>query len=111
MTLSKQILRRILTISKQNSHKNSINPEITDWIEFSEKVSFLQSVSLSSLSKDDLIAFFLNIYHTLLLHSFIVLGVPSSGNDWKSLKTTASYEIAGDLMTLKDIDEVILGQC
>jgi hypothetical protein len=67
-------------------------------------------VSLLSLSKDDLIAFFLNIYHTLLLHSFIVLGVPSSAVDWKTLKNTASYEIAGDLMTLKDIDEVILGE-
>jgi hypothetical protein len=109
LTLSKQILRGILNISKQTTGKNSVNPEITDWIEFSEKVSTLQSVSLRELTKSDLIAFFLNIYHTLLLHSFVVLGVPSSGTDWKSLKASASYEIAGDLMTLRDIDEVILG--
>ena len=109
LTLSKQILRGILNISKQTTGKNYVNPDATDWIEFSEKVSNLQSVSLLDLTKSDLIAFFLNIYHTLLLHSFIVLGVPSSGTDWKTLKSSASYEIAGDLMNLRDIDEVILG--
>lgn len=109
LILSKQILRKILKICQNTKDKNVVNPDITDWVEFSEKVSLLQSVSLHDLTKEDLIAFFLNVYHTLLLHAFVVLGVPSSNTDWRTLKMTASYEIAGDLITLKDIDEVILG--
>lgn len=70
----------------------------------------LQSITLIDLSKSDLIAFFLNIYHTLLLHAYVVLGVPTSGIDWKALKSSISYEISGDIMTLRDIDEIILGK-
>ena len=58
-----------------------------------------------------MVAFFLNVFHTILLHAFIVLGVPTSGMEWRSLKAAASYEVAGDLMSLKDIDETILGFC
>jgi hypothetical protein len=78
--------------------------------DFCAKASLLQSVTLKGLSKNGLVAFFLNVFHTILLHAFVVLGVPSSGLDWRTLKVAASYEIAGDLMSLKDIDETILGE-
>lgn len=110
LILSQQILRQILNISKNTNSKNSVNPDVTDWIDFSEKVSMLQSITLEELTKHDLIAFFLNVYHTLLLHAYIVVGVPASGIDWRTLKGSVSYEIAGDIMTLRDIDEVILGK-
>jgi hypothetical protein len=88
-----------------------VNPSSTDWVEFSERASLLQAVSLSTLSKPERIAFFLNVFHTLLLHAFVVLGMPSSGMDWRTLKISASYEIAGDVVSLRDIDEYILGRC
>lgn len=139
LDLSKYLLAKILKICQKDgvnvgTSKQTVNPVSSDWAgnvisvfpdvstrnihacnttfsDFCAKASLLQSVSLQGLSKNGLIAFFLNVFHTILLHAFIVLGVPSSGLDWRSLKVAASYEIAGDLMSLKDIDETILGKC
>eukprot|EP00602_Paraphysomonas_sp_CaronLab_P012907 CAMPEP_0185039814 /NCGR_PEP_ID=MMETSP1103-20130426/37115_1 /TAXON_ID=36769 /ORGANISM="Paraphysomonas bandaiensis, Strain Caron Lab Isolate" /LENGTH=1342 /DNA_ID=CAMNT_0027578857 /DNA_START=175 /DNA_END=4203 /DNA_ORIENTATION=- len=107
--LSKQLLCRILKICENCGHKRNVSPASSDWVEFSEMAALLQSVTLVGLTKPCLVAFFLNIFHTILLHAFVVLGMPSSGMEWRSFKIAASYEIAGDLMSLRDIDEYILG--
>ena len=114
VNLSQELLRKIVHICNPNddplntSFDNS-NPSSYEWIAFSDRVCLLQTVALQDLTRDEITAFFLNIYHTLLTHAFIVYGVPGRPMEWKSFKSKAAYEIAGDVMSLRDIDEIILG--
>ncbi len=38
-----------------------------------------------------------------------MLGVPSGGREWKVFKESVCYEIFGDILSLQDIDEILLG--
>ena len=110
--LSQDVLRRIVRYC--NPRNDALNSSVggnssSEWVQFSDRIHLLQIVSLGDLTRDELTAFFLNVYHTLLTHAFVVYGVPSRAREWKSLKEKAVYEIAGDLVSLRDIDEIILG--
>ena len=117
LALSKRVLRRIQHIcnpSAANFKVDSVSPQASnssafEWVDFSDDIVLLQTISLLELSRDELIAFFINVYHTLLTHAFIMYGIPSRALTWRALKRDAAYEIAGDLISLRDIDEVILG--
>ena len=112
--LSQELLRKIVRLSNPNNVQleGSVvdsHPSTFEWTEFSDQVCLLQTVCLVDLTRDELTAFFLNIYHTLLTHAFIVYGVPGRPIVWRSFKRKAAYEIAGDVMSLRDIDEIVLG--
>lgn len=81
----------------------------TDWRCFSKEVSALQCVTWDHETIISLCPFLANVYHTLLLHSFIVNGVPTNGLAWKDMKKSMCYEVGGYELSLEDIDEVILG--
>lgn len=68
----------------------------------------LQRVDLKQLTKDDKLAFFINIYNALVIHGNIEKGTPS--NTWQRYKffSTTSYDIGGLNFTLNDIENGIL---
>lgn len=54
------------------------------WIMYMDGISLLQCIDISSMDKssNDTLCMFLNLYHCLLLHSYLVVGHPSSLMQW-----------------------------
>jgi len=53
------------------------------------------------------LAFFLNIYHTLLQHALLLLGPPSS-KDWSAFFASVSYELGTDVFSLTELEHCVL---
>lgn len=68
----------------------------------------LQRVELLSLSREEKLAFFINIYNTLVIHGYLRLGAPT--NMWQRYRffNYVSYLIGGEVFTLQDIENGIL---
>uniref|UniRef100_A0A8C9SEZ6 Zgc:152951 n=1 Tax=Scleropages formosus TaxID=113540 RepID=A0A8C9SEZ6_SCLFO len=67
-----------------------------------------QRVRLGSLSREETLAFFINIYNTLVIHGTLLLGTPK--NLWQRYRffTYVSYIIGGEVFTLQDIENGVL---
>ncbi|TRZ01052.1 hypothetical protein DNTS_033667 [Danionella cerebrum] len=68
----------------------------------------LQRMELLSLSREETLAFFINIYNTLVIHGNLRLGFPR--NIWQRYRffNYVSYFIGGQLFTLQDIENGVL---
>ncbi|XP_077947508.1 uncharacterized protein LOC120833702 isoform X2 [Gasterosteus aculeatus] len=68
----------------------------------------LQRVELLSLSREEKLAFFINIYNALVIHGSLRLGAPT--NMWQRYRffNYVSYLIGGEVFTLQDIENGVL---
>ncbi|KAI4872439.1 hypothetical protein NFI96_033675 [Prochilodus magdalenae] len=68
----------------------------------------LQRVELLSLSREEKLAFFINIYNALVIHGNLRLGFPK--NMWQRYRffNYVSYLIGGEVFTLQDIENGVL---
>ncbi|XP_068602331.1 uncharacterized protein zgc:152951 [Brachionichthys hirsutus] len=83
----------------------SVNPDFERYCELAVQ---LQRVELLSLSRDEKLAFFINIYNALVIHGNLRLGFPT--NMWQRYKffNYVSYLIGGEVFTLQDIENGVL---
>jgi hypothetical protein len=100
-------IMQVVSMSEESSPSNLVVQEI--WIEFCRLSSHFQSIIIEPLSRNEASSFYMNLYHVMLYHGFIVLGIPQGERDWQLFKESVSYEVGGDIITLQDIDETILG--
>eukprot|EP00163_Fabomonas_tropica_P007452 TRINITY_DN17175_c0_g2_i1.p1 TRINITY_DN17175_c0_g2~~TRINITY_DN17175_c0_g2_i1.p1 ORF type:complete len:807 (+),score=169.91 TRINITY_DN17175_c0_g2_i1:300-2423(+) len=108
--LSATLLQRLLRIGNAE-HGPGFTSELASspgFASFAFAVSDLHTVTLHGMSEDSRIAFFLNVYHTLLLHALVDIGPPSSVMQRKGFYTNICYEVAGRLYSLADIEHGIL---
>ena len=75
--------------NNMESEKQLSNIEITNdihnlWIEFMDGISLLQCIDISSMdfTSNDMLCLFLNLYHCLLLHSYLIVGHPMNLLKW-----------------------------
>ncbi|KAL0183810.1 hypothetical protein M9458_019506, partial [Cirrhinus mrigala] len=68
----------------------------------------LQQVELLSLSREEKLAFFINVYNALVIHGNLRLGFPK--NIWQRYRffNYVSYFIGGQVFTLQDIENGVL---
>ncbi|XP_030642057.1 uncharacterized protein zgc:152951 [Chanos chanos] len=68
----------------------------------------LQRVELLSLSREEKLAFFINIYNALVIHGNLRIGFPK--NVWQRYRffNYVSYMIGGEVFTLQDIENGVL---
>ncbi|XP_031416892.1 uncharacterized protein zgc:152951 isoform X2 [Clupea harengus] len=68
----------------------------------------LQRVELGSLSREEKLAFFINVYNALVIHGNVRLGAPK--NMWQRYRffNYVSYLIGGEVFTLQDIENGVL---
>ncbi len=95
------------------------------WIEFMDGVSLLQCIDLdqklvpeprgstiasngNTLEENTRIAFFVNLYHLLVLHGFLVIGPAKGVQDFIFIFTKLAYEVSGDILTLSEIEHCVL---
>uniref|UniRef100_A0AAZ1X3I5 DEP domain-containing protein n=1 Tax=Oreochromis aureus TaxID=47969 RepID=A0AAZ1X3I5_OREAU len=83
----------------------SVNPAFEHYCELAIQ---LQRVELLSLSREEKLAFFINIYNALVIHGYLRLGAPT--NMWQRYRffNYVSYLIGGEVFTLQDIENGIL---
>jgi len=78
------------------------------WQTFKQMVTQLQRVDVEGLSKDEKLAFFINIYNVLVIHGIVEKGV--AANDFQRYRffSRTSYVIGGYTLSLNDIENGIL---
>ncbi|XP_056887107.1 uncharacterized protein zgc:152951 isoform X2 [Takifugu flavidus] len=83
----------------------SANPAFQRYAELAIQ---LQRVELLSLSREEKLAFFINIYNALVIHGYLRLGAPT--NMWQRYRffNYVSYLIGGEVFTLQDIENGVL---
>lgn len=102
-----------LGINEQATESGEVQLEVQDlWLSFMDGVALLQAIDLqqlpNNLSNDEALCLFLNLYHCMLLHSFLVIGTPTSLFKFQSLFRNCSYEAFGDIFSLAELEHCII---
>jgi len=93
---------------------DNLAPEPVDfqslWVDFMDGVSLLQCIDLSLVdhSSPEATCLFLNLYHCLLIHAYLVVGLPNSLFKWSNFFRFCSYEAFGDIFSLAELEHCIL---
>jgi hypothetical protein len=76
---------------------------------FRSLVSRLEEVDPSTMKHEEKLAFWINIHNSLVMHAFIVYGIPQSNQKRISLILKAAYRIGGKSVSVDKIQSSILG--
>jgi len=83
-------------------------PEANNIIALANAACKLKAVQFKSWTDNELLAFWLNIYHCLLLHGWMLLGKPSSAKELKVFKKRVSYLVGLRPVSLLEIERAVL---
>ncbi|ELR21546.1 PH domain containing protein [Acanthamoeba castellanii str. Neff] len=75
---------------------------------FVKATSELQRVYLGEMNGAEVITFFLNLYHVILLHAHVEMGAPSAGSPRFSYLETMAYRVGRATLSLFDIEYHVL---
>ena len=80
------------------------------YVGFMDGVALLQRIDESALvpGSAEKTCLFLNLFHLILLHGFLVAGVPNSHFKWTSFYNTCAYEAFGDVFTLAELQKSVI---
>lgn len=80
------------------------------WVDFMDGVALLQCIDLSIIdnTSPEAACLFLNLYHCMLLHAYMVVGLPNSLFKWSNFFRNCSYEAFGDVFSLAELEHCIL---
>mmetsp|Transcript_10904 Transcript_10904/g.28711 ORF Transcript_10904/g.28711 Transcript_10904/m.28711 type:complete len:1202 (-) Transcript_10904:26-3631(-) len=74
--------------------------------ELFDEAASLKRIALADVGSPlEALAFFLNLYHALLLHALLVLGAP---RDATTFSKQVSYDVCGDVFSLNDLAQCVL---
>eukprot|EP00397_Hematodinium_sp_SG-2012_P001578 GEMP01001582.1.p1 GENE.GEMP01001582.1~~GEMP01001582.1.p1 ORF type:complete len:1140 (+),score=163.01 GEMP01001582.1:193-3612(+) len=76
--------------------------------EFFQATGDLKSVSFEYSTATQRLAFWLNVYHTLMLHGFLQVGRPSSSKQMSMFQNRVSYLVESQAFSLTEIEFLIL---
>lgn len=83
-------------------------PNDSDLIEFLDCAAALKEADAHSLNETERFAFFLNVYHIMIMHAFLVLGPPDSSLKWLSYFNNIAYQCADDIFSLAELEHNII---
>ena len=98
------VLSNILYISQPEI--NTVTP--SHWVHFMDKISWLQTMNISSLNEIEKTAFFLNLYHIMVIHGSLVIGSPPAWNHWNAFFNNICYLFSYEIISISDIEHNIL---
>ena len=76
--------------------------------DFFECAADLKLVSVSGLDEATRLAFYLNLYHLMISHAYLVLGPPDSSLKWISYFNNIAYAIGDDIFSLTELEHSII---
>eukprot|EP00977_Amphora_coffeiformis_P020520 scaffold8332_cov172-Amphora_coffeaeformis.AAC.2 len=68
----------------------------------------LKRAMVQTLPEEGRLAFFLNLYHCMVMHAFLVIGPPGSGLKWISFFNNLAYEVGDDLFSISELEHCII---
>jgi len=102
LALVQNVLRKVLVPNLMDeTDKASLN-------NFLNAASELKSANLAGLSETEKSAFYINLYHVMVMHGFLVFGVPLSVFDFVNHFGKVAYEVDDDIMSLKELEHNII---
>jgi hypothetical protein len=75
---------------------------------FLDSAAALKDVDVNHLDEMERLAFFLNLYHLMIMHAFLVLGPPDSTFKSISYFNTIAYQCSDDIFSLTELEHCIL---
>ena len=75
---------------------------------FLDSAAALKQVDVSLLTESERTVFFLNLYHVMIAHAFLVLGPPDSTFKWISYFNTIAYQCSDDVFSLTELEHNIV---
>lgn len=75
---------------------------------FFKSAGALKRAGVQTLLEKGRLAFFLNLYHCMVMHAFLVLGPPGSGLKWISFFNNLAYEVGDDLFSISELEHCII---
>lgn len=99
--LVESILEKAFTLSEESE-------SISKWIAFMNDISALQTIDLYDLSETEKAALYLNLYHTMALHGFLLFGPPASWASWPTFFNSVTYILSFDIVSIAEMEHNIL---
>lgn len=75
---------------------------------FLEAAASLKDTATNHLAEDKKLAFFLNLYHVMISHAFLVLGPPNWGLVWINYFNNVAYQVGDDIFSLTELEHCII---
>ena len=75
---------------------------------FFSAAAAMKDVSVDGYSEDERLCFFLNLYHLVVMHAFLVLGPPGSSLKWISYFNNIAYQVGDDIFSLTELEHNII---
>ena len=98
--------------SSRNYNETSNHDRIKQlYIDYMDGISLLQCIDINSIiniTEFEKLCLFLNLYHCLLLHSYIIFNYPMTILKFVSFNCHCSYEIFGDVLSLAELEHNII---
>lgn len=95
-------LREVIKVSLESSLNLKVRRGFLDF------ASDLKCVNLHGFTEDQKLAFFLNLYHTMVSHAQLVAGPPNSSLQWISYFNNMSYQIGDEILSLAELEHCII---
>jgi len=77
-------------------------------VSFLDAASALKGVRVDTLTQNEKWAFFINLYHLMIIHAQVVLGAPAGAIQWLSYYSMAAYQVADDILSLAELEHCVL---
>jgi Protein of unknown function, DUF547 len=77
-------------------------------VSFLDSAAKLKEASVHELGDDERLAFFINVYHCMVQHAYLVLGTPGSSFQWISYFNSISYQCSDDIFSLAELEHCII---
>ncbi|EPZ36129.1 PRELI/MSF1 domain-containing protein [Rozella allomycis CSF55] len=108
--LSKNLLEEVLMVFQYFTNgKCLITKELVDKLHlFGLNVCKLAALNLQKMDDHEKLVFYINVYHTLVIHSFLDIGRPTTMAVRKKLQQLACYDLGGYIYSITDIEHGIL---
>ena len=75
---------------------------------FLDSAAELKRCYVEDLTEKERLAFYLNIYHLMITHAFLVLGPPDSKLKWKNYFSSQAYQFHDELVSLAELEHCII---
>jgi hypothetical protein len=75
---------------------------------FLDCAAALKEADAHELNEDQRKAFFLNLYHVMIMHAFLVLGPPDSSLKWISYFNSIAYQCSDDIFSIAELEHNII---
>lgn len=77
-------------------------------IAFLDAVAALKDVDVFALSEEERLAFFLNLFHVMIIHAYLLLGPPTSNFKFVAMFEMVSYQLCDDIFCFAELEHSII---